>query len=40
MERIFDIIMALIDQIPWFASVYIVYKVYSNKPKNIYKYTR
>lgn len=33
MQEIFDIIMALIEQIPWFAIVYIVYKVYSSKPK-------
>lgn len=33
MERIPDIILALIDQVPWFAIVCIVYKVYANKPK-------
>lgn len=33
MAGILDIIMALIEQIPWFAICYIVYKVYSNKPK-------
>ena len=33
MTGILDIIMALIGQIPWFTIGYIVYKVYSNKPK-------
>ncbi len=33
MERIPDIILALIDQIPWFAIVYTVHKIYTNKPK-------
>lgn len=34
MTGILDIIMALIGQTPWFAIMYIVYKVYSNKPKH------
>lgn|GEM_PF-4270206 len=33
MAEIHDIIMALIDQVPWFTIGYIVYKVYSNRPK-------
>ncbi len=33
MTEILDIIMALIRQVPWFAMMYIVYKVYENKPK-------
>lgn len=33
MERIPDIILALIAQTPWFVIGYIVYKAYSNKPK-------
>lgn len=33
MGRIPDIITALIAQVPWFTIGYIVYKVYSNKPK-------
>ncbi len=34
MTEILDIIMALIGQVPWFAIMYIVHKVYSNKPKH------
>ena len=34
MDRIPDIILALIDKIPWFAVVYSVHKVYENKPKH------
>lgn len=34
MVEICDIIMALINQFPWIASMYIVYKVYENKPKH------
>lgn len=34
MTGILDIIMALIGQVPWFSMMYIVYKVYSNKPKH------
>lgn len=34
MDKVFDIFMALIGQVPWFVSGYIVYKVYSNKPKH------
>lgn len=34
MERIPDIILALITQIPWFAMMYTVHKVYANKPKD------
>ena len=36
MKEILDITMALIGQIPWFACMYIVYKVYENKPKHTY----
>ena len=31
--RDFDIIMALVDRVPWFVTAYIVYKAYENKPK-------
>lgn len=34
MQEILDIIMALIEQVPWFVIAYIVYKVYNNKPKH------
>lgn len=34
MDRIPDIILALIGQTPWFALIYIVRKVYNNKPKH------
>lgn len=34
MTEFLNIIMALIGQVPWFASMYIVYKVYENKPKH------
>jgi len=33
MQEVLDIIMALIEQIPWFSSLFIVYTVYKNKPK-------
>ena len=33
MSEIQNIILALIEQTPWFVIAYIVYKVYSNKPK-------
>lgn len=33
MQEVFNIIMALIDEVPWFSICYIVYKVYQNKPK-------
>ena len=33
MQEIFDIIMALVDRVPWFVTAYIVYKAYENKPK-------
>ncbi len=34
MTEILNIIMALIEQVPCFASMYIIYKVYENKPKH------
>lgn len=34
MERIPDIILALIDQMPWIALMYSVHRVYENKPKH------
>ena len=34
MSEIPNIILALIGQTPWFVIAYIVYKVYSNKPKH------
>ena len=34
MERIPDIILALISQMPWIAVIYSVHKVYENKPKH------
>lgn len=34
MSEIPSIILALIGQTPWFVIAYIVYKVYSNKPKH------
>lgn len=33
MQEALDIIMALIEQIPWFSSLFIVCTVYKNKPK-------
>ena len=33
MSGIWDIIMAIIGQAPWLSVMYIVHKVYSNKPK-------
>ncbi len=33
-DRIFDIIMALIAQMPWIAVMYSVHKVYKNKPRH------
>lgn len=35
MQELYDIIMALIPYIPWFASVYIVHTVYKSRPKEI-----
>ena len=34
MESLLGLLMALIEQIPWFAAIYIVRTVYSNKPKS------
>ena len=34
MQGVLDIVMALIGQTPWFAVMYIVHKVYKNKPKH------
>lgn len=34
MAEFLNIIMALIEQAPWFASMYIIHKVYENKPKH------
>lgn len=33
MQEFLDIIMALIEKVPWFTSIFIVYTVYANKPK-------
>ena len=35
MSEIPNIILAVIGQTPWFAIGYVVYKVYSNKPKHV-----
>ena len=35
MERIPEIILALIEQTPWFAIMYVVNKAYQNKPKHM-----
>ena len=34
MQEVLDIIMALIEQIPWFSSLFIACTVYKNKYKN------
>lgn len=34
LDRICDIIMTLITQMPWIAVMYSVHKVYKNKPKH------
>lgn len=34
MSEVLNIILALIEQTPWFVTAYIVHKVYSNKPKH------
>lgn len=34
MERFLDLLIALIEQIPWLAAIYIVHTVYDNKPKS------
>ena len=33
MDRILNIVMAIVEQTPWFVIGYTIHKVYSNKPK-------